>query len=143
MSNRIYAFEMLEVYHVTNQLARVLGGIMVSLPDRKKRVVKRLARAAILLAQGIAGGNAEMPPDEDLSPAERLRFLELSAGSVTRIRCTLLELRRQRCGNQGLIGAGLELLERIEAGLQENRAHIKPGFDPCEFARLHQRRMPS
>ena len=46
---------------------------------------------------------------------------------------------RERCGNPALIGAGLELLERIDAGLQENQAHIKPGFDPCEFVKLQNR----
>jgi hypothetical protein len=130
MSYRIYYFETLEVYQVANQFARVLGAIAASLGRRRKRKVTRLIQACVRLGTAIAGGNAELPPEEDLTLDERQAFLNWARESSAFLRAGLQQFREEQIGSQSHILAGLELLERIDLGLAENVALIGRGFIP-------------
>ncbi|MGH7466624.1 MAG: hypothetical protein ACRENP_01425 [Longimicrobiales bacterium] len=130
MSYRIYYFETLEVYQTANQFARVLGAIGASLGRRRKRKVTRLIEACIELGTSIAGGNAEMPPEEDLTREERQAFLQRARESTAFLRAGLQQFRKEQVGSQPHIMAGLELLERIDVGLADNVALIGRGFIP-------------
>ncbi len=130
MAYRIYYFETLEVYHTANQLARLLGAISASLGRRKQRKVRRLIDACITLGMAIAGGNAEMPADQDLTLEERQTYLRIAREATARIRAGLLQFRQERVGSQPHITAAVELLERIDRGLEENAALIGSGFVP-------------
>jgi hypothetical protein len=130
MADRLYYFETLEVYHTANQFARVLGAISASAGCRRQRKVRRLIRDCVMLGTSIAGGNAELPPDQELTLDERLSFLRLAQAAVARMRSGLQHLQQDRVGSLSHIGAGLELLERIEQQLQENTELLKGGFVP-------------
>ena len=135
----VYAFEKLNVYHAANQLARVVGGLCASLPGKKDRVARKMIRANVVLGMTIAGGNAERSPDEFMSLEDRQEFLRVALSSVRDLRRIFLDLRRDRLGSRSHISAGLELLERIEAGLNENVAQLRPGFDPVAYAQMQRR----
>ena len=130
MSHRIYYFETLEIYQAANQFARVLGAIWASAEGRKQRVINRLINNCLLLSSAIAGGNAEMPPDCDLSSTERQDWLQMGRASVAHMRADLGKLRNARVASLAHITAGLELLERIDGGLSENINLIAQGFIP-------------
>jgi hypothetical protein len=130
MPNRIYYFETLEVYHTANQFARVLGAIGASLGRRERRRVGRLIEACITLGSAIAGGNAELPADQDLTLEERQAFLGLATECTAVLRAGLQQFQREGVGSQSHITAGLELLERIERGLADNVTLIAQGFSP-------------
>jgi hypothetical protein len=137
---RLYAFEKLDVYHAANQLARIVGAVSASLPGKKDPEVRKMIRANVLLGISIAGANAELPDHDNLSLEERRNFARLSISSAHSIRSVMLELRREKLGSQSHISAGLELLERIQRGLEDNLQQLRPGFDPCEYASRQQRR---
>ena len=139
MMEPVYAFEKLDVYHAANQLARVVGGLCASLPGKKDRVARKMIRANVVLGMTIAGGNAERSPDEFMSLEDRQEFLRVAQASVRDLRRIFLDLRRDRLGSRSHISAGLELLERIEAGLNENVAQLRPGFDPVAYAQTQRR----
>ncbi len=141
MIEPIYAFEKLDVYHAANQLARVVGAICASLPGKKDRVARKMIRSNVLLGMTIAGGNAELAAGELMSLDERRKYLRIGLGMVATMRRMMLDLRRDRVGSQTHIGAGLELLERIDKGLTENLAQLRPGYDPREYALSQQRRV--
>jgi hypothetical protein len=135
----LYAFEKLDVYHAANQLARVVGAICVSLPGKKDRIARKMIRANVLLGITIAGGNLETATDQDLTIEERRKCIRTGQNTTREMRRLFLDLKRERLGSQSHIGAGLELLERIDRGLADNLEQLRPGFDPREYARLQQR----
>jgi hypothetical protein len=135
----LYAFEKLDVYHAANQLARVVGAICSSLPGKKDRIARKMIRANVLLGITIAGGNLETTRDEDLTIEERRKCIRTGQNTTREMRRIFLDLKRERLGSQSHIGAGLELLERIDRGLADNLEQLREGFDPREYARLQQR----
>jgi hypothetical protein len=130
MADRLYYFETLEVYHTANQFARVLGAIGASAGCRRQRKVRKLIRDCVMLGTAIAGGNAELPPDQELTLEERLSFLRTASTAIERLRRGLRQLQQDGIGSQSHIGAGLELLERIEQQLAANCELLKGGFIP-------------
>jgi hypothetical protein len=92
--------------------------------------VARLIEACVTLASAIAGGNAEMPPEHDLTREERRAFLQLAIECAACLRAGLLQFRDEGVGSPSHITAGLELLERMEQGLAENLMLITDGFSP-------------
>lgn len=121
----VYRWEDLPEYRCTQQLGRCVGRILVSLPGRYRwKLGRMLIRGSMLIAQGIAGANAEMPPDDDLTPAEREAFRSGCLGSVEVCRDALRLMKTQRIGNQPNILVALELLDRIESSV---RSRVLPG----------------
>lgn len=119
-SDVVYAWEELPEYRCTQQLGRSIGRILVSLPAHFRRKLGRtLIRGSVLIAQGIAGANAEMPPGDDLSSDEREAFRSSCLGSVEVCRDALDLLRSQRIGSLPDILVALELLDRIESGVRQ------------------------
>src|SRR5690606_41410907 len=109
-SDVVYAWEELPEYRCTQQFGRSIGRILVSLPSYYRRKLGRtLIRGSVLIAQGIAGANAEMPPGEDLSPDEREAFRSSSLGSIEVCRDALDLLRSQHVGSLPDILVALEL----------------------------------
>ncbi|MBR9988613.1 MAG: hypothetical protein KFH98_02600 [Gemmatimonadetes bacterium] len=120
-----YTWEDLPEYRCTQQLGRCVGRIVVSMPPRYRlKLGRMLIRGSVLIAQGIAGANADMPPDDELSPAEREAFRNGCLGSVEVCRDALRLMRSQRIGSVPDILVALELLDRIEAGV---RRRVLPG----------------
>lgn len=114
----VYAWERLPEYRSTQQLGRTVGRILMSLPRRLRRPLGRtLIRAPILVARGIAGANAELPPDHDLTWAERETFRTGALEALSILRDAFRLLRSERLGSQADVLVALELLERIEQGL--------------------------
>lgn len=115
-----YRWEDLPEYRCTQQLGRCVGRILVTLPRRYRRELGRvLIRGSVHIAQGIAGANAEMPPDDDLSREDREKFRRGCLASVEICRDALRLLLSQKVGSVPDILVALELLERIEAGVRQ------------------------
>ncbi|HEX6307972.1 MAG TPA: hypothetical protein VFZ69_07280 [Longimicrobiales bacterium] len=119
-SDVVPAWERLPEYRATQQLARSIGRILMSLPPRARRITGRaLIRAPLLIARGIAGANAELPPGLGLTREERDEYLRCALDALELLRGLLRMLRGERLGSQPDLLVGLELLERIEQGLAE------------------------
>lgn len=115
----IYSWEQLPEYIALQQYSRCLGRIFRSLSWRRRRkAIPTMTGAAILMAQGIAGFNADMPPDEPLTASEREVFRKGALVGLRESRHGLEELADARkVSRPDLLVAG-ELLERIEAGIR-------------------------
>lgn len=74
--------------------------------------------AAILMAQGIAGFNADVPPDESLTAREREVFRKGALAGLRDSRDGLEELADARKVSRPDVLVARELLERIEAGIR-------------------------
>ena len=130
MPQRIYYFETLEIYRLANQLARLVGAVGASLERRHERKVRHLIDACVAMTMAIAGGNAEVPQDEQIPLHDRLELLRSARDSAQAMRCTFLRLQKQRLGSRPHITAALELLERMDNGLSENAELISNSFVP-------------
>ena len=121
----IYAWEDLPEYRCTQQLGRCIGRILVSLPVHyRRRVGRSLIRGSVMIAQGIAGANAEMPPEVELTPQEREAFRSGCIGAISICRDALCILRTEGLGRLPDILVALELLDRIESSV---RTRTLPG----------------
>ena len=115
-----YRWEDLPEYRCTQQLGRCVGRILVTLPGRYRRELGRvLIRGSIHIAQGIAGANAEMPPDDDLSREDRERFRNGCLASIVICRDALRLLLSRKVGSVPDILVALELLERIDGSVRQ------------------------
>lgn len=133
-ANVVHAWEEFPEYHATQQLSRCIGRILVSLPRRMRRALGRtLIRAPMLIAQGIAGANAEMPEGEVMSIEEREKFRHTAIEGSRVLRDALQLLRAERLGSMPDLLAALELVDRIETWIA---ARVLPGqlrlLDPAE-----------
>jgi hypothetical protein len=115
----IYGWERLPEYVALQQYGRCLGRILRSLPwRRRRRVAPTLTGAAILMAQGIAGFHAELPPDELVTPREREVFRTGALIGLRDSRAILEQLSTERKVSRPDLLVASELLERVEAGLR-------------------------
>jgi len=118
----LYEWERLPEYRATQQLARSTGRILTSLPKRVRLMIGRtMLRGPILIARGIAGANAELPPDEELTTHERELFRTSALEAIVLLRDAYRLLRDGRIGSQPDLLVALDLLERIEAGLRSHQ----------------------
>jgi hypothetical protein len=114
-----FRWETLPEYIATQQYSRCLGRICASLPWWvRRRSMGPMTRAAIGIATGIVGFNADLPPDERLTRAEREAFRRFALAALDESRAGLAELARVRKVSRPDLTAALELLERIEAGVR-------------------------
>lgn len=119
----IYGWESLPEYVALQQYGRCLGRIFRSLSWRRRRTaIPILTGAALLMAQGIAGFNAELPPDERITAGEREVFRQGALAGLRESRDGLEELAGERRVSRPDILVAQELLERIEAGLRGREA---------------------
>lgn len=119
----IYAWESLPEYLATQQYSRCLGRLFRSLPRRvRRRVVRPMTGAAVLIAQGIAGFNADLPPSELLSAREREAFRARALTGIRASREGLEALARVRRVSRPDLLVADELLERIEGSLRTAEA---------------------
>ena len=117
-----YDWELLPEYVTAQQFARCLGRILASLPPGVRRRVSRpLVGSATLIAQGIAGANAEAPPEAPLSMEDREVFRGTALRAVRLCRTGLGLLRDDGVGSRPDLLVALELLERIEGSVRERR----------------------
>lgn len=117
-----YDWELLPEYVTAQQYARCLGRILASLPVQVRRRVSRpLVGSATLIAQGIAGANAEAPPEAPLSVEDREVFRRTALRAVRLCRTGLGLLRDEGVGSRPDLLVALELLERIEGSVGGRR----------------------
>ena len=115
-----YDWELLPEYVTAQQFARCLGRILMSLPLRVRcKVTRPLVGSATLIAQGIAGANAEAPADAPLSAEDREVFRRTAIQAVRICRTGLGLLREEGLGSRPDHLVAVELLERIERSVQE------------------------
>jgi hypothetical protein len=123
----IYSWERLPEYVATQQYSRCLGRILRSLPWWvRRRAVRPMTGAAVLIAQGIAGLNADVPPSETLSAREREEFRARALVGIRASREGLEALADVRRASRPDLLAARELLERIEAGVRD--AEVPPDW---------------
>lgn len=115
----VYRWESYPEYVACLQYSRCLGRIFGSLPRRTLRqAMPKLTRAAVLIANGIAGAHAEIDSGEGMPRTERERFRNIGLGSIVVSRDGLRALRDQGVGSRADLAAAFELLERVEVGLR-------------------------
>lgn len=115
----IYSWERLPEYVALQQYSRCLGRIFRSLSWRRRRkAIPTMTGAAILMAQGIAGFNADLPPDQPITAREREVFRKGALVGLRDSREGLEELAAVRKVSRPDVFVARELLERIEAGLR-------------------------
>jgi hypothetical protein len=118
-SDIIYSWEKLPEYRAAQQLGRTTGRVLMSLPRRLRWIIGRtLIRGPALIAQGIAGANADMPPGETLSEEERETFRRTSLQAVGICREAFRLLKSERIGSIPDVMVGMALLDRIERALR-------------------------
>lgn len=116
--NVVYAWENLPEYRATQQLGRVVGRILMSLPRRERRTIgKTLVRLPVLIGQGIVGANAELPPDQEIGVEQRDMYRHSAVAGVHLLRDLFRVLRVERIGSVPDLLAGIELLDRIGEGI--------------------------
>jgi hypothetical protein len=122
-----YSWESLPEYVAAQQYSRCLGRVFRSLPFRVRvRVVRPMTRAAVLIAQGIAGFNADVPPGELMSARERESYRTRALVGIVASREGLEALREVRRASRPDLFAALELLERIESSVRG--AEVRPDW---------------
>jgi hypothetical protein len=115
----VYTWEELPEYRWTQQLGRCIGRILVSMPRHyRTKLGRTLVRAPMLIAQGIAGANADMPPGDDLTADQREAFRGGCLAAVDICRDALRLLKSHRLGSLPDVLVALELLERIAEAVQ-------------------------
>lgn len=115
----LYRWETLPEYVAAQQYSRCLGRIFRSLSWRwRRKVFVPMTRAAVLIAQGIAGFNAELPPSERLTDGEREAFRRRALTGIRLSREGLEILREARRASRADLLVAEELLERIESGVR-------------------------
>lgn len=115
----VYRWETLPEYVATQQYSRCLGRIFRSLPRRvRRKVVEPMTGAAILMSQGIAGFNADVPPSQSLTTGEREAFRRRALTGIRWSREGLELLEGVRRASRPDLLAAAELLERIESGVR-------------------------
>lgn len=115
----IYSWENLPEYIALQQYSRCLGRIFRSLSwRRRRRAIPTMTGAAILMAQGIAGFNADLPPGETITAREREVFRKGALVGLRDSREGLEKLAAARKVSRPDILVARELLERIESGIR-------------------------
>lgn len=116
----VYSWETLPEYLATQQYSRCLGRILRSLPRLVRRRWKEpLTAAAIIIAGGIVGLHADLPPEERLRAAEREEFRRGALIGIRFSRRALRILSRVRRVDRAQILAAAELLERVDGTLRK------------------------
>ena len=113
-----FSYERLEVYRTALEFAHVCSRLEDSLPGRRADVRELLARESTNLIMKIARGSTE-----DRRPA--YQSFRQARRSGERCRSVLDGLRLTGIGNQACVSAGIELLERVDVGLDEIILHIQ------------------
>jgi len=118
-NDAIYAWESLPEYLAAQQYSRCLGRIFRSLPWWVRlRAITPMTRAAVAIGVGITGFNAEVPPSERMTTAEREAFRRVALQGLAASREGLEWLSRVRRASKADILVAGELIERIEASVR-------------------------
>lgn len=119
----IHSWESLPEYVTTQQYGRCLGRLFRSLPRRvRRKVLFPMTGAAVAIAQGIAGFNADVPPPELRSAREREAFRERALAGIRVSREGLEALEQVRRVSRPDLLVAKELLDRIEGSLRTAEA---------------------
>ena len=116
----IYTWETLPEWEAMQQYSRCLGRVFRSLGRRKRRRVEGpLTCAALRISHGIVGFNADVPPPERLSAAEREAFRQVALDGIRASSEGLRGLAGTRRVDTPNLLVAQELLERIEAWVRD------------------------
>lgn len=121
----IYAWERLEIYAQTNQLARTIGRILAVMPPRLQVHIHNLIGQTVVMANAIAGGHIDPGPGGELPSVESRRaWLTIGLLAAGRARRDLTDYGGFAKRSGGDIAAGLDLIDRIEAGFRLSLAEL-------------------
>ncbi len=127
----MYHWERLEVYHLANQFARLLGRLLMSLPSRFHIHVHNLIGQAVVMTNAIPGAHRDTEPGAPPIPVEERRaWLMIGLCASGTARDLLDELGRSARHARTDVAAGLKLLEQIELSFQE-------GLDSLDDPPIH------
>ena len=119
----VYSWENLPEYVAVQQYSRCLGRIFRSLPRRiRRRVIGPLSGAAVLIGHGIVGFNADLPPSERMTAAEREVYRRAALQGLRDSREGLDRLDEVRRVSRPDLLVARELLARIETSVRAAEA---------------------
>jgi hypothetical protein len=122
---KVYEWERLEIYARTNELARVIGRILVLMPPRFHVHVHNLIGQTVVMANAIAGGHADVAPGgKPHSIEERRAWLTIGLVASGQARKRLADVGHLATRSGREVTAGLELIDSIEAGFQISLAEL-------------------
>lgn len=133
MQNKvIYSWERLPIYEFTNQFARLLGRLLVSLPTRFHVQIHNLIGQAVAMANAIPGGHRDIEPGADPVPVEERRaWLMIGYTATVTARDLLTELGRVATRARPDVAIGLKLLSQIESGFQDGLDSLEATPSPA------------
>lgn len=110
----LYSWERLEVYALTNQLARALGYLLAALPSRNHVHVHNLIGQTVVMSQAVAGGNQDVAPGQTVSLEQRRAWLTIGETAAQCARDLLIDLAHtsKRCRRE--MEDSLALIDAIE-----------------------------
>lgn len=120
----VYSWEKLPVYAWNNELARVIGRLLVELPRRLHAPLHNLAGQATLISTCIALGHRDTAPGE-VVPKEELRAYRTIGYHATFTTMELLEeLSRVTRNGRRDIAQGMSLVGRIRDQFEADLAQL-------------------
>ncbi|MGQ0562644.1 MAG: hypothetical protein ACT443_12315 [Gemmatimonadota bacterium] len=120
----VYSWEKLPVYAWTNELARVIGRLLASLPGRFHIYVHNLGGQAMLLSNCVALGHREVPPGETVSKEELRAYRFIGCHTTSQAMDTLRELSAKTRKSKNDVAHGMSLVGKIRAHFEEAVAEL-------------------
>lgn len=110
----LYSWERLEIYALTNQLARTLGYLLAGLPSRNHVHVHNLIGQTVVMSQAVAGGHQDVVAGQMVSLEHRRVWLTIGEMAARCARDLLIDLAHtsKRCRRE--MEDGLALIDAIE-----------------------------
>ena len=124
----IYRWERLEVFQLVNQVSRLLGRLLVSMPSRFHIQLHSLIAQVVVVSHAIPGAHRDRAPDEPPVPLEERRaWLMIGFVASETARTLMTELGRAPSRSRPDIDSGLKLLARIEADFKKHLEGLDGG----------------
>jgi hypothetical protein len=112
----IYSWERLPVYQFTNQLARVVGRLLVSVPPRLHVKIHTLIGQTVIMSNAIPGAHREVVPgDRPVTVEERRAWLIIGFTACGQAGDLLADLGKSWVHVRSDVGEALKLLSKIQS----------------------------
>lgn len=126
----LYSWERLEIYAMTNRLARTLGHLLAGLPSRNHVHVHNLIGQTVVMSQAVAGANQDVAPGQTVSLEHRRVWLTIGETAARCARDLLIDLAHttKRCHRE--MEEALALVNAIETEFRSSSSLLELASPP-------------